>query len=236
MLQSVRIIALLIAVVLTSASCAASPRITSTRYDVVIYGGTSAGVTAAIQAARSGKSVVVIEPTEWLGGLTTSGLGWVDAGNPAAIGGLAWEFYHRVWLHYQSPTAWKWSPPIELEAQHGKMIGETMWLHEPSVAKKIIEEMAAEAGVTVIRNERLNRRTGVTKNGAAITRIAMESGRVFEGAIFIDATYEGDLLAAAGVSYTIGREANSQYGETMNGIRPMPKRAVRARLPKSRGS
>lgn len=199
-------------------------------YEVVVYGGTSAGVTAAIQVARSGKSVVLIEPTRWLGGLTTSGLGFVDAGKPEAIGGLAREFYHRLWKHYQSPAAWTWSPFTDLEAQHGRTIGETMWLHEPSVAKKIIEEMTAEAGVVVLRNERLNRQTGVSKQDAAIASITLESGRQISGKVFIDATYEGDLLAAAGVSYTVGREANAQYGETMNGIRPMPKRAPLFRM------
>jgi hypothetical protein len=197
---------------------------------VVIYGGTSAGVTAAIQVARAGKSVVIIEPTKWLGGLTTSGLGFVDAGDPRAIGGLALKFYQRVWTHYNAPGAWTWSKRAELPAQHGESEGQTMWLHEPSVAKKIVEEMVAEAGVTVIRNERLNRETGVVKHGTSIASIAMESGRVFEGAVFIDATYEGDLMAAAGVSYTVGRESNAQYGETMNGIRPMPARATQYRI------
>lgn len=202
----------------------------SSQHDVVVYGGTSAGVMAALQAAREGKSVALIESTQWLGGLTTSGLGFVDAGEPSAIGGLAIEFYHRIWKHYRSSTAWTWSQRTELPAQHGRSEGETMWLHEPSVAKKVIEEMIAEAKITVVRNERLDRGSGVVKNGIAIASIAMESGRVFEASVFIDATYEGDLLAAAGVSYTVGREANSQYGETMNGIRPMPQRATQYRI------
>jgi hypothetical protein len=231
MTKSAKPVALLAALITAVSALGTAPAGSVSRHDVVIYGGTSAGVMAALQVAREGKSVVLIEPTQWLGGLTTSGLGFVDAGNPRAIGGLATEFYHRLWLHYKEPAAWKWSPPTPLVPQHGATEDETtMWLHEPSVAKKTIEAMIADARVTVVRNERLNRRTGVTKDGTGITGLAMESGRAFEGKVFIDATYEGDLLAAAGVSYTVGREANSQYGETMNGIRPMPKRAVQFRI------
>jgi hypothetical protein len=230
MIKLAKPLAILAALIAVESNARLAPTEAASRHDVVIYGGTSAGVMAALQVAREGKSVVLIEPTRWLGGLTTSGLGYVDAGNPRAIGGLALNFYHRIWKHYQAPGAWCWSPRMQLIPQHGTSEGETMWLHEPSVAKKVIEEMIAEAKVTVVRDERLNRRTGVTKDSAKITRITMESGRAFEGTIFIDATYEGDLLAAAGVSYTVGREANSQYGETMNGIRPMPKRAVQFRI------
>jgi len=200
-------------------------------HDVVVYGGTSAGVMAAIEVARSGKSVVIIEPTKWLGGLTTSGLGFVDAGKSRSVGGLAREFYQRLWKYYQQPGAWKWSEQVTLVPQHGSTDNDSaMWLHEPSAAKQVIESMTSEANVPVIRNERLNRETGVRKNGLNIASITMESGRIFEGGIFIDATYEGDLLAAAGVSYTVGREANAQYGETMNGIRPMPARATLFRM------
>ncbi|HEX2862411.1 MAG TPA: FAD-dependent oxidoreductase [Lacunisphaera sp.] len=230
MIKPCRVLAALSALLAAAAAPLAGGTPAVSRHDVVVYGGTSAGVMAAIQVAREGKSVVLVEPTAWLGGLSSAGLGFVDAGQPAAVGGLAVEFYHRLWQHYNSPAAWTWSPFAELEAQHGKTIGETMWLHEPSVALRTFNAMVADGGVTVVRHERLNRQTGVTKDDAAITRIAMESGRIFEGTVFIDATYEGDLLAAAGVSYTIGREANSQYGETMNGIRPMPRRATQFRI------
>lgn len=201
-------------------------------YDVVVYGGTSSGVIAAIQAARMGKSVVLLEPGRHLGGMTSGGLGFVDAGNTAAVGGLTREFFHRVWQHYQADGAWKWQKRVALQEQHGSLPAgdETMWVVEPSVAERIFEDMLAEGKVTVVRNERLNRRSGVHKQGPRITEIIMESGRALSGKVFLDTTYEGDLMAAAGVSYVVGREANSRYGEHMNGIRSMPDRARELRI------
>jgi hypothetical protein len=190
-------------------------------YDVVVYGGTSAGVAAAVQVKRLGKTVVLIEPTRRLGGLTTGGLGQTDIGNKAAIGGIAREFYERVHKYYDEPAAWKWQ-----KAPHHVRGGQThtgsadaaMWTFEPSAALKIINDMVRKAGIEVIYRERLDRKKGVKKNGPKIVAITMESGRAFRGRMFLDATYEGDLMAAAGVSYAIGREANSQYSETLNGV------------------
>ncbi len=192
-------------------------------FDVVIYGGTSGGVAAAIQVKRMGKSVVLIEPTKRLGGLTTGGLGQTDIGNKQAIGGISREFYQRVRRHYDLPEAWKWQTR-ETYKDSGQTRTEavepTMWTFEPSAALAIMDEMIREAGVEVVFGERLDRQSGVKKEAARIVAITMESGRAFAGRMFIDATYEGDLMAAA-VSYTVGREANAQFGETINGVQTL---------------
>ena len=188
--------------------------------DVVIYGGTSAGIVAAIQARRMEKTAVLIEPSNHLGGLTTGGLGATDIGNKQAIGGLARDFYHRVWKYYQREEAWLHEKPEVYSKRSVKFDpkDETMWTFEPHVAAVIYSRMLAELQITPVMNERLDRTNGVKMNGAKIESITMESGRTFAGRMFIDATYEGDLMAAAGVKYHVGREANSVYGESLNGV------------------
>lgn len=195
----------------------------SRQYDIVIYGGTSAGVAAAIQASRSGKSVVLIEPTKRLGGLTTGGLGATDIGNKHAIGGISREFYENVFKYYNDPKNWKWQDKSEyVGGGDGRNANneETMWTFEPSAALKIYHDMMDEEEITVVYNERLDRKNGVQKTGKVITAIVMENGSTYRGKMFIDATYEGDLMATAAISYTVGREANKQYNETLNGIQP----------------
>jgi len=216
------IAAALLALRATVAVAATPPATTA---DVVIYGGTSGGIAAALQTARMGKTAVLIEPTQFLGGLTTGGLGATDIGNKRAIGGLAREFYGRVWQHYQNPAAWTRESRTDYFDRRNKTTGadeKTMWTFEPHVATKIYDDMLREAGpkITVVRGERLDLAAGkgVIKDGARIVRIVMESGRAFTAPMFIDATYEGDLLAKAGVSYHVGREANNVYGETINGV------------------
>lgn len=189
--------------------------------DLVVYGGTSAGIVAGIQAKAMGKTVIVIEPTSREGGLTTGGLGQTDIGNKQVIGGLSREFYRRIAKHYHEPTSWKWEKREEYKdsGQSRTEKGEeTMWTFEPSAALKVYRDWIAETGLELVRNERLNRETGVKVGKGRIVSITMESGQVYTGKMFIDATYEGDLMAAAGVSYTVGREANAQYGETLNGV------------------
>ena len=190
--------------------------------DVVVYGGTSSGIIAAIQAQRLGKSVVLIEPSRHLGGLTTGGLGATDIGNKAAIGGLARDFYHRVWRHYRNDAAWDRESRDKFNGRNPRFDpnDETMWMFEPHVAAKIFREMLSEARIEPVMNERLDRQRGVKKNGGRIESITMESGRSFAGKMFIDATYEGDLMAAAGVAFHVGREATEKYGETLNGVQP----------------
>lgn len=192
--------------------------------DVIIYGGTAAAVTAAVQAKRMGKSVIIVSPDTHLGGLSSGGLGWTDTGNKSVIGGLAREFYQRVYQHYQKPEAWEWQKQSEYGVDKGvgkKAIdGEarTMWIFEPHVAESIFDDFITENNIELYRNEWLNRESGVTMEGGRIVSIETLSGKDFAGKMFIDATYEGDLMAAAGVSYHVGREANSVYGEEWNGI------------------
>jgi hypothetical protein len=188
-------------------------------YDVVVYGGTSGGIAAAIQTARMEKTVLLIEPSKHLGGLTSGGLGRTDIGNKRAIGGISREFYARILAHYRQPEAWRQETLADY-ARRGKEFvdDDTMWGFEPHVAEIVYRAMLAEAKVPVVMEERLDLDGGVTREGLRIAVIRMESGKSFAGRMFIDATYEGDLMAKAGVTYTVGREANAKYGETLNGV------------------
>ncbi len=192
-------------------------------YEIVVYGGTSGGITAAIQAARMGKTAVLIEPSQHLGGLTTGGLGATDIGNKKAIGGISREFYQRVFQHYATPARWVHERREDYFARknHGVSSEEnTMWTFEPHVATAIYDAMLdkVKTKVTVVRGERLDLQHGVVRDGKRIVSIKMESGRTFEGKMFIDASYEGDLMAKSGVGYAVGREANKTYGEALNGV------------------
>ncbi len=196
---------------------------TNLGYDVVVYGGTSAGVAAAVQVARMGRSVVIVTSDGHLGGLSAGGLGWTDTGDKAAIGGLAREFYHRVWLHYQDPEAWRWQARDEYgnRGQGAPAVdGErrTMWIFEPHVAEGIFEDWIVEHGIDVRRDAPLDRQQGVVVEDGRILSIATRDGTLYTGSAFIDATYEGDLLAAAGVSYHVGREPSAMYGEDWAGV------------------
>ncbi|MEZ5355283.1 MAG: FAD-dependent oxidoreductase [Bryobacteraceae bacterium] len=169
------------------------------RFDVVIYGATAGGVIAAVAAAREGLSVALAEPGQHLGGMTSGGLGHTDHGKKETIGGLSLEFYQRVGKKYDEPIT---------------------WYFEPHVAELVLKEMAAEAKVKVFFGHRLRPDTGVRKRRGVIREVYFENGVSFEARIFMDATYEGDLLAQAGVSFTIGREGAARYGESLAGIRP----------------
>jgi FAD dependent oxidoreductase len=195
----------------------------ASQYDLVIYGGTAAAVTAAVQAKKMGKTVIIVSPDKHLGGLSSGGLGFTDTGNKAVIGGLAREFYHRVWQHYAQPSAWKWEKREEYgnKGQGTSAIDNeqsTMWIFEPHVAEQVFEEMIKEYRIPVHRDEWLDRKNGVKKNGARIISITTLTGKQYAGKMFIDATYEGDLMAASGVDYHVGREAMSVYGEKWNGV------------------
>ncbi len=162
--------------------------------DICVYGGTSGGVIAAVQAKRMGKKVVIAEFGKHLGGLTSGGLTYTDIGNKAAVGGLSRDFYRAL----------------------GKVYGkEEAWTFAPGVAEREFNRLVADHGIPVRFKQRLS---VVNKQGQRITEIAMEDGTVYRAKMFIDASYEGDLMAKVGVSYHYGREANSVYGETLNGI------------------
>ncbi len=192
-------------------------------FDLVVYGGTSGGMAAAVQAKRMGLSVVVIEPTDRVGGLTTGGLGQTDIGNKSAIGGISREFYQDVAQYYARPEAWKWQRSEEYRSrgQSRTATGESaMWTFEPSAALAVYQSWIERDEIPVVYGQRLDRSAVMMTRSrpARILAIRMESGEVYRGKMFIDATYEGDLMAAAGVSYTVGRESNDTYGETLNGV------------------
>ena len=216
MLRFLRVLCALLFLLPAATTCGAA----EATYDVVIYGGTSGGVAAAVQARRMGKSAVIIEPSQHLGGLTSGGLGATDIGNKAAIGGISREFYQRIKRHYSDAASWKHQKPEEYRPNRGSDATneDAMWTFEPHVAEQIMGDFCKENGIEVVKEERLDLVKGVTKQAGRIVSLQMESGRKFRGKMFIDATYEGDLMAKAGVSYTIGREANSQYDETLNGV------------------
>lgn len=194
-------------------------------YDVVVYGGTSAGVISAVQAVKMDKSAIIVCPDEHLGGLSSGGLGWTDTGNKAVIGGLSREFYHRIYKHYQQEDAWKWQKRDEYgnRGQGTPAIDgaqRTMWIFEPHAAEQAFEDFISDYGIPVHRDQWLDRDSpdGVVVEDGRIRTIKMLSGKTYTGKMFIDATYEGDLMAKAGVDYHVGREANSVYGETWNGV------------------
>jgi len=193
-------------------------------FDIVIYGGTSAAVTTAVQAKKMGKSAVIVCPEKHLGGLTAGGLGWTDSGNKDAIGGLARDFYHRIWKYYQAETAWKHQKKAEFgnknQSPPGKTgDGSTMWVFEPHAAEAVFESLVRENAIEVHRDKWLDRTPGkgVIRENGRIRAIRMTDGSLWHGRMFVDATYEGDLLAAASVKYHVGRESNATYGETFNG-------------------
>ncbi|MHA4846004.1 FAD-dependent oxidoreductase [Flavitalea antarctica] len=177
-----------------------------TEVDICIYGGSSAGVIAAYTAARLNKKVLLIEPGRHLGGLTTGGLGYTDIGNKYAISGLSLDFYRRIGNHY------------------GKL---EQWIFEPHVAENILKEYIKNASVKVLYEHQLA--DVVKKDGYLVSATFSATGAVanvkatVKAKMFMDCTYEGDLMAKAGVSYTVGREDNKKYGETYNGVQLLNK-------------
>lgn len=175
------------------------PHSVPTEADVVVYGATAGGVMAAVAAARAGRSVVVLEPGWHVGGMVSGGLGWTDVGDREVVGGLAREFYARVARHY-GVAIWEVLGP------------------EPHVAERVFRDWLDEVGVAVHFGARLER---AERAGRSIRRLVTEDGRAFAASVFIDAGYEGDLLARAGVPYAIGRESVGLHGESWAGRQPI---------------
>lgn len=191
--------------------------------DVIIYGGTSSAVIAAVEVVQSGKSVLVVSPDKHLGGLTAGGLGWSDTGKKETIGGLSRKFYQKIYTHYDNESAWMWQKKSEYgnRGQGTPAIDgdkRTMWIFEPHVAEQVFEDFIEENKITVYRDEWLDRETGVIKKNGRIQSITTLSGKTFTGKMFMDATYEGDLMASAGISYHVGRESKDTYNEEYNGV------------------
>ena len=202
-----------------------SGRIEAENYsaDIVVYGGTSAAVTAAVQAHKLGKSVIIVSPDAHLGGLTSGGLGWTDAGKKSSVGGLSLEFYQRIRQHYDQPEAWRQQTLEEFRGiarskSRNSPKDDAMWIFEPHVAEAVFEQYISENNIDVLRDAWLDRESGVEKNGTRIVALTTLGGDRIEGKVFIDTTYEGDLMAAAGVSFAVGRESNATYGERANGV------------------
>ena len=177
-----------------------------TSYDVVVYGGTPAGLVAAIAAAREGRRVIVLEPSRWIGGMVTGGLSSTDTGREATIGGITREFFMRA-------AAAKPGTPL--------------WRAEPGVNLATFNAMLAEAGVTCRTTALLQ---SARQADRRIQTILTTDGRSYDGRVFVDASYEGDLLAKAGVRSTVGRESREQYGEPLAGFQPMPLRPHEAEV------
>jgi len=221
--------------------------------DICVYGGSSGGVVAAVQAARLGKRVVLVEPGRHLGGMMAGGLSWSDVGSAERaklFGGLAREVFERIGKHYGQDPAKVFdvvAPETAGRSRSGvDFIRPPSLAFEPKVAERVFNELARAAGVKVLLDSRARavvkepahtRRvdrgpvsnfgakdnSGSERNNqplaARIIRVELEDGGAVAAKMFIDATYEGDLMALAGVSHTVGRESNSQYGETINGVR-----------------
>lgn len=187
------------------------------KVDICVYGGTSGGVAAAVQAARMGKSVALVEPGAHLGGMTSGGLSAVDIGEPRSVGGIAREYFTRLVARYGKEL--NWGEAFDYGKRGGPATGGAYSI-EPHIAEDVFDVMAKEAGVIVWRNAEL---ASVEKDGARIIDLRCADGRVVEAKVFLDTTYEGDLMAAAGVTYTLMREGNAQYGEELNGIHYSPR-------------
>jgi hypothetical protein len=166
-------------------------------YDVVIYGATPTGIAAAVAASREGARVVLVEPTKWIGGMVTGGLSSTDKGREETIGGIAREFFTRAAERYHDPKL--------------------LWYAEPHANMETFEAMLRESKVEVVKGQQLKT---TARDGKKITSLTTSDGHSYAGAVFIDATYEGDLMAQAGVSYIVGRESVETYGEKLAGFRP----------------
>lgn len=195
------------------------------RTEVCIYGESASGVMAAIQSARLGKKTLLISKNSHVGGMATSGLTATDINRQDQVGGLAAEFYGRIWDHYIQPEVWRNQTREEfmLSSRKRTFSGKNderqiQWVYESGVAEQIMKDMLSEAGVEVLYNAPLDLDNGAEVRRGKIRKINLLDGTTVSAKMFIDCSYEGDLMAAAGVSHIIGRESREQYGEDMAGI------------------
>ena len=199
--------------------------------DVVIYGSTPAAITAAIEAQKMGRTAVIVSPETRIGGMTTGGLGATDVGSRAAYGGLSLKFYRDIRTYYRDVKNWKWEKPLDYAQRSYTFrqdMDDAMWFFSPSAALAVLESWEKEHKLDIRRGEWLDRAKGKVKvegegEQRRIVSLVTLSGNVYRGKVFLDTTYEGDLMAAAGVSYFVGREDNSVYGETLSGYQPTPR-------------
>jgi hypothetical protein len=191
---------LLISIVVTAMH---SPAQTPAPADLIVYGGTASGVMTAYSAAQEGLHVVLLEPSGHLGGMVTGGLSATDIGNPAVIGGYVRAYYLKAAEHYGV----------------GHLDHPADWYSEPHVDEAIFRAMLKRSGVRVFFNERLREQNGAVMSGHRIVSVITADGKKWQGKVFADCTYEGDLMAQAGVSYTLGRESSQEYHESLAGVR-----------------
>jgi len=220
---NLRLPPILLALALIRPICASGAETVSA--DICVYGGTSGAIAAAVQAKRMHKTVIVVSPDRFLGGMTSGGLGFTDIGDERILGGLSHEFFNKVYQHYQKDTAWNLEPRDKF-VNKGQGVpamnheAKTMSVFEPKVASAVFDDWIRENQIQVLRSKLDRSKEGIVRSGKSIVSIRTLDGHTIRAKIFVDATYEGDLMALAGVSYTIGREAASLYGEPANGIQP----------------
>ena len=213
-MQKHNLLSLLLCFLATGPLCASTHEA-----DIVVYSANSGGIAAAVQAKKMGKSVILLEPTRYIGGLTTSGLGYTDfARNDrrgSSVGGLSREFYQRVEYYYDNAKTLDF-PGVQADFAKNSDIRRAF---EPHVAEAVFRKMLAEQGIEPLLNQRLDRsEKGIVKEGGRIVAIRTEAGDLFRGSMFIDCSYEGDLMALAGVTYTVGRESAATYREPEAGV------------------
>jgi hypothetical protein len=172
-------------------------------YDLIVYGGTAGGAMTAVAAAREGLNVLLIEPGQHIGGMATGGLSRTDFGKKEVIGGYALEFYWRMGLKYDI----------------GRYAQDVAWFYEPHVGEQALLDMLHGAHVHLLFGQRLREHNGVVKRGTRVEAVITGNGSRYDGLIFADCSYEGDLMAQAGVGYTWGRESEQKYGESLAGVR-----------------
>lgn len=198
----------------------------SEKCDLCVYGGTAGGVMAAVQAARMGADVVLAADGSHVGGMATSGLTATDINRHKAVGGLAEEFYREIYSYYLEDSSWRSQTRDEfMESTKKRTFSgknderKMQWVYESHVGEKIMERMLEDAGVRVLYGCRLERKSQVAVRKGRIRSLEFDGGPVIRAAMFIDASYEGDLMAYSGVSCVTGRESMSEYGESLAGIR-----------------